>query len=201
MHKIFLFAAQMFCSNLVYATDARPTCLDDLEGVDHAQTDKRLTVVSNHLVSNLMLNFYEIPVWSSVDPYTEGCENDDGKILIYDAETQEPLFHKSGNIHNFQVDTEKAVISKYREVFEHIDHVEMIIKHRFMANCGGCYDVLFFRRNPDFEYIGKVYYDPDKYGRGPNAPNRKYVEFGPENNKVREYFEEDSNRFDTLKVK
>ena len=48
-----------------------------------------------------------------------------------------------------------------------------------MGNCGGCYNLLFFKRLPEFTYFGSLYVEPERYGT-------KYIEYDSFNNKIYE---------------
>ena len=115
-------------------------------------------------------------------PHSEGCESDDGKILIYDKESQKPLYHKSDIGFNFEIFTKDNIIEKYTNIFSQSNEMDFIIKHGYMANCGGCYSVLFFKTDQEFRYLGELFYDPGKYGGIAH-----YKEYDANNQKIKEH--------------
>ena len=144
-------------------------------------------MVRNHKIGNLIINFYGTPIQSGMEPYSEGCEAEDGKILIYDEKSQQPLFHKSGNIKSFEIFTSSSDIDLYKDVFSQIGNTHLIIKHFYTGNCGGCYQLLFFSISTGFKYLGSTYYDPDKYGYLSGTAARKYIEYDSNGHRIKEY--------------
>ena len=158
------------------------SCLYQFESEYYGETRQRLTVVKNHKIGNLIINFYGTPIWSDMYPHSEGCDSDDGKILIYDKESQKPLYHKSDIGFNFEIFTEDNKIEKYTNIFSQSDEMDFVIKHGYMANCGGCYSVLFFKTEPEFIYLGELVFNPAKYEGLPS-----YREHNSEGNLVKEH--------------
>lgn len=162
-------------------------CLSLVEPSEHMQTKDRLTVVRNHKIGNIIIDFYGIPIRSNMAPYSEGCSPEDGKLLIYDEVTQKPLFHKAANMQNFKVYVGSEV-SKYADIFSKANDAEFIISHGYMGNTGGSYSLLFFSTDNEFEYLGKSYYDPDKYGGRDGEPLRPtFTEYDADGKKINVY--------------
>jgi hypothetical protein len=196
---IFIF---LLCSNVFADTKYEDLCLESIEQNGHIQTADRLTVVRNHKINNLIIDLYGIPIHYGIKPFSEGCESRDGKILIYDNETQQVLFHKYGNFTKFKVNTLKSDIDKYSQVFRNISKTQLIIRYNYIGNCGGCYSLLFFSTSNKFEYLGMVYYEPDKYGYHNGIINRKYIEYDFRDIKINEHFEKKPyDKFDSLIIK
>ena len=176
-------------------------CLEQIEPSEHIQTADRLTVVRNHKIDNLIIDFYGTPIQSGIEPFTEGCESRDGKILIYDEKTQEVLFHKSSRIKKFKIFSLPSEILEYSQVFSDIANTNLIIKYNYMGNCGGCYDLLFFSNTNKFKYLGRVHYEPDKYTWDEKTMKRMYIEYSPLDVKTNEYIEKKPYQvFDSLIV-
>lgn len=162
-------------------------CLSLVEPSEHMQTKDRLTVVRNHKIGNIIIDFYGIPVWSGISPYTEGCSPEDGKLFIYDEESQKPLFHKADNMNNFKIYIGSEV-NQYSNIFSKVNEAEFAISHGYMGNTGGSYSLLFFSTDDEFEYLGESYYDPDKYGGRNGEPLRpSFTEFDENGEKVNVY--------------
>tara|TARA_B100000941_G_C28354562_1_gene473684 strand:+ start:150 stop:707 length:558 start_codon:yes stop_codon:yes gene_type:complete len=158
------------------------SCLYQFESEYYGETRQRLTVVKNHKIGNLIINFYGTPIWNDMYPHSEGCDSDDGKILIFDKESQKPLYHKSDIGFNYEIFTKDNKIEKYTNIFSQSDEMDFIIKHGYMANCGGCYSVLFFKTDQEFRYLGELFYDPGKYGG-----TAHYDEYDANKQKIQEY--------------
>ena len=52
-----------------------------------------------------------------------------------------------------------------------------------MANCGGCHSILLFKTEPEFLYLGELFFDPAKYEGLPS-----YREYNSEDKLVKEHF-------------
>ena len=176
--KLFFIILLLFPLNVLADSEYPDFCLQDIEPAEHIQTRKRLTVVRNHKIDNLILNFYGTPIWSDIAPHSEGCEDIDGKILIYDEETQKTLFHKSDNFYDFEVYLKGKEIDFYKNLFTSEKDIDFIIKHKFMSNCG-CYGVLLFKKNPELLYLGSLFYNSGKYGTVEG-----YTEYNADNKEI-----------------
>ena len=158
-------------------------CLFQFEIEENAETRERLIAVKTHKIDNLIINFYGTPIWRGMYPYTEGCEDEDGKILIYDKKTQKTLYHKSEHAHAFVILKEKYEIEPYKNIFTQSDSVDLIIRHGYMGNCGGCHSILLFQTEPEFLYLGNMYFNPAKFEGLPS-----YIEYNIEDKLVKEHF-------------
>ena len=83
-----------------------------------------------------------------------------------------------------QVITVKIISSDNKGLVVRPEECEMdfVIKHGYMANCGGCYSVLFFKTDQEFRYLGELFYDPGKYGG-----TAHYDEYDANKQKIQEY--------------
>ena len=163
--RLFIYFFILLSFPLVSLADPQydDQCLFQFEAEENAETRQRLIVVKTHKIDNLIINFYGTPIWRRMYPHTEGCEDEDGKILIYDKKTQKTLYHKSENAHAFAILKEKYEIEPYKNIFTQNDSVNLIIRHGYMANCGGCHSILFFKTEPELLYLGKLYFNPAKF--------------------------------------
>jgi hypothetical protein len=185
--RLFIYFFILLSFPLVSLADPQydDQCLFQFEAEENAETRQRLIVVKTHKIDNLIINFYGTPIWRRMYPHTEGCEDEDGKILIYDKKTQKTLYHKSENAHAFAILKEKYEIEPYKNIFTQNDSVNLIIRHGYMANCGGCHSILFFKTEPEFLYLGKLYFNPAKY-KFEGLPS--YREYNIEDKLVKEHF-------------
>ena len=157
-------------------------CLFQFEDEVYAETRERLIAVKTYKIDNLIINFYGPPIWRGMYPHTEGCEDEDGKILIYDKNTQKTLYHKSDRGHGFKILKEKYEIEPYKNIFTQNNLVDLIIRHGYMANCGGCHSILLFKTEPEFIYLGELVFDPAKYEGLPS-----YKEYNSEGKLVKKH--------------
>ena len=157
-------------------------CLFQFEDEVYAETRERLIAVKTYKIDNLIINFYGPPIWRGMYPHTEGCGDEDGKILIYDKNTQKTLYHKSDRGHGFKILKRKYEIEPYKNIFTQNNSVDLIIRHGYMANCGGCHSILFFQTEPEFIYLGELVFNPAKYEGLPS-----YREHNSEGNLVKEH--------------
>ena len=183
--RLFIYFFILLSFPLVSLADPQydDQCLFQFEAEENAETRERLIAVKTHKIDNLIINFYGTPIWRRMYPHTEGCEDEDGKILIYDKKTQKTLYHKSENAHAFAILKEKYEIEPYKNIFTQNDSVNLIIRHGYMANCGGCHSILFFKTEPEFLYLGKLYFNPAKFEGLPS-----YREYNSEDKLVKEHF-------------
>ena len=157
-------------------------CLFQFEDEVYAETRERLIAVKTYKIDNLIINFYGPPIWRGMYPHTEGCEDEDGKILIYDKNTQKTLYHKSDRGAGFKILKGKYEIEPYKNIFTQNDSVNLIIRHGYMANCGGCHSILLFKTEPEFIYLGELVFDPAKYEGLPS-----YKEYNSEGKLVKKH--------------
>ena len=157
-------------------------CLFQFEDEVYAETRERLIAVKTYKIDNLIINFYGPPIWRGMYPHTEGCGDEDGKILIYDKNTQKTLYHKSDRGHGFKILKGKYEIEPYKNIFTQNNLVDLIIRHGYMANCGGCHSILLFKTEPEFIYLGELVFNPAKYEGLPS-----YREHNSEGNLVKEH--------------
>ena len=169
---------------IVFADPSYPDeCLFQFETEEYAETRKRLIAVKNHKIDNLIINLYGTPIWSRMYPHSEGCEDEDGKIFIYDSKTQKPLFHKSTNAVLFELHSDGNKFDKYNSMFSQTNNVDFIIKH-YYTGTNGDHNVLFFRAKPEFLFLGSLFYSSAKYGGTP-----KFKEYSPLQKLIKEYLE------------
>ena len=183
--RLFIYFFILLSFPLVSLADPQydDQCLFQFEAEENAETRQRLIVVKTHKIDNLIINFYGTPIWRRMYPHTEGCEDEDGKILIYDKKTQKTLYHKSENAHAFAILKEKYEIEPYKNIFTQNDSVNLIIRYGYMANCGGCHSILLFKTEPEFLYLGELFFAPAKYEGLPS-----YREYNSEDKLVKEHF-------------
>ena len=183
--RLFIYFFILLSFPLVSLADPQydDQCLFQFEAEENAETRQRLIVVKTHKIDNLIINFYGTPIWRRMYPHTEGCEDEDGKILIYDKKTQKTLYHKSDRGHGFAILKEKYEIEPYKNIFTQNDSVNLIIRHGYMANCGGCHSILLFKTEPEFLYLGELFFAPAKYEGLPS-----YREYNSEDKLVKEHF-------------
>ena len=170
----------IFASAHTYSSEL-PFCLDSSNRERVELTAKRLTVVQNYRIDNLNIDLYSIPVWESIEPYTEGCEAD-GRFFIYEASSETPLFFEAGDLGRFQVVEDAFEIRSLKKIFSRAEYADFAIKAYFLGNCGGCHYTYFFANDPEFSYLGKSYFRPAKYGDEP-----AFVEYDSEDVQVAEY--------------
>jgi len=183
--RLFIYFFILLSFPLVSLADPQydDQCLFQFEAEQNAETRERLIAVKTHKIDNLIINFYGTPIWRGMYPHTEGCEEEDGKILIYDKKTQKTLYHKSDRGHGFAILKEKYEIEPYKNIFTQNDSVNLIIRHGYMANCGGCHSILLFKTEPEFLYLGELFFAPAKYEGLPS-----YREYNSEDKLVKEHF-------------
>jgi len=183
--RLFIYFFILLSFPLVSLADPQydDQCLFQFEAEENAETRERLIAVKTHKIDNLIINFYGTPIWRGMYPHTEGCEEEDGKILIYDKKTQKTLYHKSDRSHGFAILKDKYEIEPYKNIFTQNDSVNLIIRHGYMANCGGCHSILLFKTEPEFLYLGELFFAPAKYEGLPS-----YREYNSEDKLVKEHF-------------
>ena len=155
------------------------------------KNDKRISTLQTFEFYELTINLYGIPIHEDMEPYSEGCIDDPG-ILIFLTENKKPVFFKSGNFKDQTILTASDLNSPdwwgiekpYKKILELTNKNDLLIKQKYIGNCGGCFNVLVFTPGKKNIFKGELYYDPDKYS---DYPEGKIIQYNSKGKKIREY--------------